>query len=70
MRYSTANANELIEWGVQELELREADRETRSPSDCKQRNYDRAKAIGATLSQANMLCRDAQAFLDRKGVKA
>lgn len=70
MRYATASAHDLQEWGIQELELREADRETRTLTECAQRQTQRAKDIGATLSQANMLCRDAQAFLDRKGVKA
>lgn len=70
MRYATASANELRDWGIEELELRQSDRETRTTADAEQRKAIRAKAIGATLSQANMFCRDAQAFLNRRGVKA
>lgn len=70
MRYATASEKDLTQWGIEEIELRQSDHETRTPADCEQRKAIRAKAIGATLSQANMLCRDAQAFLNRKGVKA
>lgn len=69
MRYATASERDLIDWAVEELELREADHD-RPIADRIKRIELRAKAIGATVSQANMLCRDAQAFLRRKGVKA
>lgn len=70
MRYTTASEKDLTQWGIEEAELRQSDKETRTPADCEQRKGLRAKAIGATIQQANMLCRDAQAFLQRKGVKA
>lgn len=70
MRYATASEKDLTQWGIEEAELRQADKETRSPADCEARKGIRAKAIGATIHQANMLCRDAMAFLQRKGVKA
>lgn len=70
MRYATASQAELLDFGIQEIELRQADKETRTRADCEARKAIRAKAIGATIHQANMLCRDAMAFLQRKGVKA
>ena len=70
MMYTRASDKDLISWGMEEAELRQADKETRTPADCEQRKGLRAKAIGATIHQANMLCRDAMAFLQRKGVKA
>jgi hypothetical protein len=70
MRYVTATANELLEWGIQELELREADAQYRTPADAQERMRLRAKDIGATVLQANTLCRDAAAFLQRKGQRA
>lgn len=69
LNYKTAREDDLVQWGVEELELRQADKEQRSPADCEHRKLLRAKNIGATLHQANMLCGDAQLFLKRKGIK-
>lgn len=71
MRYATATEDDLLQWGIQEIELREADIElSRTPKDCEERKRLRAQRIGATINQANTLCRDAQLFLRRKGMKA
>ena len=70
MRYATATENDLLYWGVQELELREADAQYRTPADAQERMRLRAKDIGATVLQANTLCRDAAAFLKRKEKRA
>lgn len=70
MRYATASSNELLQWGIDELDLREADVKLRLTADCARREQLRAKEIGATILQANGLCRDAIAFLRRKGMRA
>lgn len=70
MNYNKASPEALRDWGIQEIELRQADKELRTPADCEKRKLLRAKSIGATLHQANMLCGDAQMFLKRKGIKA
>lgn len=70
LNYKTAREDDLVQWGIEELELRQADKDLRSPADAEKRKHLRAQNIGATLHQANMLCVDAQLFLKRKGIKS
>lgn len=69
MRYATASANQLLQWGIDEVEQREADIKFRLIADCARREQERAREVGATLLQANALCRDALNFLRRKGMR-
>lgn len=70
MRYATMTAEQLMDWGIQEIELRQADMETHPLLTCEQRKMRRAKAIGATIQQANGRVNDAKRFLERKGIRA
>lgn len=67
MRYATMTLQQQTDWGIQEIELRQADLETLPLIRCEERKRQRAKAIGATGMQANMLVGDAKLFLKRKG---